>query len=605
MDPNRDGFLKVYHVISLAVALSLTTLSPTAARGAVDVGDTKQLFIDDYLLADTSNVSFIVNPAQCLGPVLVPEHSWENWSLSYFNVLEDAGIYKMWYGCWEKPSRTRRICYATSTDGVIWDKPSLGLVEYQGSYNNNILPITFDDGGTVFIDPLADADARYKIMGNNPYPYIYTSPDGINFALVDSALLDMMADSHNPMFYDTRLGTYVAYLRSWNYLPEYDDGAIPNRTVSRVEISDPVAFWDYPPVDTHFYKFGDTRPPAISTELDVVMTLDTLDPPDADIYTSGVVQYMENDGLYLAFPSLFYHYPDPPVGEFYSSGILNVQLAVSRDGLNWRRYRTPYIDNTACGDSLRQIYIGLGMLKINDSLYQYLFGVDEIHGDTMKTSAYYRFGQRLDGFVSLDAGPLAGTAETVPLTFAGNSFELNYETTGEGYVLCELLDDAGQVIPGFSMNDADTLRGSETAGHVSWNGLRSLQSLQGAVTRIRWELREAKLYAFQFVNDPGLDASDDVSVPAALSLYQNRPNPFNPSTRIEYYMQRDGFVRLTIYNLSGQAVASLVQASQGPGTHVAEWNGTDASGRRVASGVYVYELTIDNSRLVRKMVLVK
>ncbi|MFH1699302.1 MAG: FlgD immunoglobulin-like domain containing protein [Candidatus Zixiibacteriota bacterium] len=575
------------------------------AQAPVDVGDMKQLFIDDYILADTSSVSFTVNPPQCLGPVLMPDNLWENWSLSYFNVLEDGGIYKMWYGSWDWPNQTRRICYATSTDGVTWDRPNLGLVEYQGSYNNNILPVVYDDGGTIFVDPLAAEDARYKIMGNNPYPYIYNSPDGINFTLVDSALLDMMPDSHNPMFYDTRLDKYVAYLRSWNFLPDYDNAAIPNRTVSRIEMLDPLSFWEYPPVDTHFYKFGDSRPPAISTELDIVMTLDSLDPPDADIYTSGVVQYMENGAVYLAFPSLYYHYPEPPTGEFYNDGILNIHLAVSRDGLNWKRYRSPYMDNIACGDSLRQMYIGLGMLKIDDSLYQYLYGVEQTHANALKTSAYYRFGHRLDGFVSLDAGLTVGTAETVPIAFSGNSLNMNFETSGNGYVLCELLDGSGGPIQGYSINEGDTLRGSSIAGHVSWNGQRDIESLQGVTVKIRWKFMDAKIYSFQFVNDPALDAVHDEPIPNQLSLGQNYPNPFNPMTRIEYNLQKGGYVNLTIYNLSGQIVKTLVNERQSAGVHTIEWDGMNYSGKIVTSGIYLYRISSDNKQIVKKMVLFK
>ncbi len=592
-------------LLSLVICCLIPALTSICTAQTIDVGNTKQLLIDGYFLADTSNVTFTVNPPECLGPVLLPDSPWESWTLSYFNVLEDAGICKMWYGAWEAPSRTRRICYATSADGITWTKPNLGQVEYQSSYDNNILPITFSNGGTVFIDPNAAPDSRYKITGNNPLPYMYTSPDGLSWTLIDSALLDMMPDSHNPMFYDTRLDTYVSYLRSWNFLPDYDAGAIPNRTVSRIEISDPEAYWDYPPVDTHFYKFGDAHPPAISTELDIVMTLDSLDPPDADIYTPGVIQYAENNSVYFAFPSLYYHYPDPPAGDFYNSGFLNVQLAVSRDGSNWTRYRTPYMDNNTCGDSLRQMYIGLGMLNINDSLFQYLYGVDEIHGDTLKTSAYYRFGQRLDGFVSLDAGMTVGTAETAPLGFSGNSLDLNYATSGSGYVLCELLDATGQVISGYSINDCDTLTGSEIAGQVSWNGIQGFETLRGDTIKIRWELYDAKLYAFQFVDDPTLNAGDDSQLPQTLSLSQNYPNPFNPSTRIEYCLQKSGRVNLTIFNLSGQIVKTLLNQRQSAGTHTVEWNGTDTSGQPIASGVYFYAISADNSQIAKKMVLVR
>lgn len=594
------------NVCIVLILASLFSLAAVHAQAPFEAGGTKQLFTDGFLIGDSAGVSFTVNPPLCQGAVLIPEYPWENWTLSYFNVMEDSGLYKMWYGCWEKPAMVRHICYAASPDGINWDKPDLGLVEHGGSFDNNILPVTFEDGGSLFIDPTADAGERYKLTGNNPLPQMYTSADGINFTLFDSVLLDMMPDSHNPMFYDKRLDTYVAYLRSWNYLPDYDDSTIPNRTVSRLVISDPMAYWEYPPVDTHFYKFGPTRPPAISDELDIVMTIDSNDAPDADIYTSGVVQYAENSSVYLAFPSIYYHYPEPPTGAFYNDGILNVQVAVSHDGLGWVRYRTPYIDNTACGDSLRQMYIGLGMIFANDSIYQYLYGVDETHGDSIKTSAYYRFAQRMDGFISLDAATTPGYARTIPMSFTGNALVVNYKTASGGYVLCELQDQMGNPISGFTNEECDTLRGSDISGRVSWSGNPGFEALRGTPVRIRFELLNTKLFAFQFVDDPALGVDDNGDVmPGVFSLNQNYPNPFNPATRIEYTLKKSGEVELVVYNISGQRIRTLVAAHQSPGEHAVEWDGRDEAGQAVASGIYFYQLSVGASHSTRKMMLVK
>ncbi|MBN2290373.1 MAG: T9SS type A sorting domain-containing protein, partial [Candidatus Glassbacteria bacterium] len=97
-------------------------------------------------------------------------------------------------------------------------------------------------------------------------------------------------------------------------------------------------------------------------------------------------------------------------------------------------------------------------------------------------------------------------------------------------------------------------------------------------------------------------------LPAAFSLAQNRPNPFNPSTTIEYSLpsgSNELQVSLTVFNLRGAVVAVLVYGLQSPGSYSATWDGTDLRGRPLPSGVYFYRLQAGNFSAVRKMVLVK
>ncbi|MDX9785045.1 MAG: M20/M25/M40 family metallo-hydrolase [Spirochaetia bacterium] len=91
----------------------------------------------------------------------------------------------------------------------------------------------------------------------------------------------------------------------------------------------------------------------------------------------------------------------------------------------------------------------------------------------------------------------------------------------------------------------------------------------------------------------------------SLSLDQNRPNPFNPSTLIAYSLPSAGRVRLEVYNLRGQLVNTLVDTDQLAGQHSAVWDGTDASGRSAASGLYLYRLSCGNQAVTRKMLLIK
>jgi hypothetical protein len=100
--------------------------------------------------------------------------------------------------------------------------------------------------------------------------------------------------------------------------------------------------------------------------------------------------------------------------------------------------------------------------------------------------------------------------------------------------------------------------------------------------------------------------TDPISIPAlSLSLYQNCPNPFNPSTEIRYSLPEKCRVRLEVYDISGRRMASLVDGVQASGSHPVVWNGVDERGSSVASGVYFYRLTAGKETISKKMVLLK
>ena len=90
-------------------------------------------------------------------------------------------------------------------------------------------------------------------------------------------------------------------------------------------------------------------------------------------------------------------------------------------------------------------------------------------------------------------------------------------------------------------------------------------------------------------------------------LGQNFPNPFNPETRIHYQLPTEGFVRLVVYNSSGQVVRALVDGVRRSGVHIARWDGLDEAGQAVASGTYIYRLEMpgEGLREIRSMSLVR
>jgi hypothetical protein len=99
--------------------------------------------------------------------------------------------------------------------------------------------------------------------------------------------------------------------------------------------------------------------------------------------------------------------------------------------------------------------------------------------------------------------------------------------------------------------------------------------------------------------------ADRKEVPAEFSLSQNFPNPFNPSTTIHYQLLMNSDVRLTIYNMLGQRVKTLVQARQPAGSYAVQWNGTNDAGAPVATGMYFYRLQVGDFVGTRKLLLMR
>ena len=101
------------------------------------------------------------------------------------------------------------------------------------------------------------------------------------------------------------------------------------------------------------------------------------------------------------------------------------------------------------------------------------------------------------------------------------------------------------------------------------------------------------------------EIGDLTPLPDRYSLEQNMPNPFNPSTAIGFQLPEAGMVWLAVYNLLGQEVRVLVNERRNAGTFIASWDGTDALGRHVATGVYLYRIQAGGFSATKRMLLLK
>ena len=107
-----------------------------------------------------------------------------------------------------------------------------------------------------------------------------------------------------------------------------------------------------------------------------------------------------------------------------------------------------------------------------------------------------------------------------------------------------------------------------------------------------------------YSNSVGADNRNEI-LPQRFALEQNFPNPFNPSTTIGYELPEDGLVNITIYNITGRHISTLVNSYQNAGYKSTQWNATNDSGEPVGAGLYLYRIEADNYAQTKKMILLK
>jgi hypothetical protein len=115
-------------------------------------------------------------------------------------------------------------------------------------------------------------------------------------------------------------------------------------------------------------------------------------------------------------------------------------------------------------------------------------------------NALRRYTLRLDGFVSVNAPLSGGELLTKPLIFTGNKLTLNFATSAAGDIRVEIQDENKHALAGFQLDECAPIFGDTPARTVSWNGGSDVSRLAGKTVRLRFVLRDADLYALQFVS---------------------------------------------------------------------------------------------------------
>ena len=307
-------------------------------------------------------------------PLLIAEKPWEDFQIAYVNVIRDGDDWHMWYGAYDhsyKDDSDGYLCYAHSTNGVTWEKPVLGLVEYGGNRSNNIViagpPIAGVHGHTVFVDSDAPAAERFKLVftkragkGKGEW-WVYggTSPDGIHWTLGDNPLLTRNSDTQTVCFRDG--DRYRLYVRMWS------DGLYRGRRL--VGYSESTRFGDFPdPV--------------------AVLSPDAQDPPDLNLYNSAATKL--RDGLYVMFPSAYH---SVKVGESID-GTVAAQLAMSTDGRTFQRSSRELFLPLGSGFDSKGLYVGPGAVpgERPGTWWIYYAGSTRGHDDKVDSQVQYDGG---------------------------------------------------------------------------------------------------------------------------------------------------------------------------------------------------------------------
>lgn len=510
-----------YLTIIYSLLLLITIADPIHSQ-PINIGNRRQVFIDNKFMNVSKGVELMVHQPQKTGEFTIkPEHPWESGGIGpYSSVLKIDNTYHMWYHSmsttqWDTGHGCGAICYARSSDGINWVKPALGLIEYEGSRENNIVighgaagKTIGQDGGMVFYDPKAPDNQRFKlILGRVD---LYSSPDGIKWELTYPSVLSFKPDSlikhhldsQNIIFWDESINKYVAFGRK---------NTNKGRSIFRGE-------------SETLDKFP------IINDLPIVLTPDSLDLKYGDIhlvdyYMSAAIKYPWADNAYYMFPTAYFHYIPDYISEFKNgfprnAGPLHTQFAASTDGKIWHRYdRKPFINLGMKGEfdwaSTRTFY-GIVPALNDREMYMYYRASDWLHGwdrdernknlmaevdlgANENIAVISRVIIRRDGFVSVHGAYTGGEFITPQLKFTGNQLLLNVNTSATGIVRVEILDANGVPIDGYSMEDCDRIHTTNEINRVvSWKGKSDVSILSDKPVCLRFEIRDADLFAFQF-----------------------------------------------------------------------------------------------------------
>ena len=447
-----------------------------------------------FLLLNDANVAAAANMALQVGtvtkhsenPLFVEENPWERrFDNLYGNIVFDRhrGLYQCWYSPFivahsahgmTLPQRLSSpfeghaeqemgVCYAQSRDGITWEKPNLGLVEYEGSERNNLVLRGVHGSGIFRDDSEEDASRRYKALFQGLR--VSFSPDGIDWSMPQKINCQLAGDTHNNAMWVPRLKKYVAFTRDWIKTDRELVGAESKtnhgwcRRLARIESSDFVN-WSEPTVviDAECWE-----------EQPYAMTVF----PHGDAYLGLLVIHDQvSDRAWT-------------------------ELAYSDDTLTWQRIDA---GNALIGCSDTEldydygcVYACAGPVFLDEEVRLYYGGSDWLHFG-WRNGCLALATLRADGFAGYSQvkQDRPGVLRTNLMDYGGEEIQVTADVMPQGSIIVKLLDHKDQVIAENSVN------GSTTDGVVlPASSLATTPEMSRA--RLEFTVVSAQLFSFVLV----------------------------------------------------------------------------------------------------------
>jgi len=435
----------------------------------------KHVFIDDAIVDTMLGVQITLNQPygkeEIIKDFTIAKSAWRP------SVYDVDGVVHLaipeGYG-----SSTGTTFLATSPDGLNFtmQNPLITDSPLYGSF--------FKD-----LNPDVHPQEQYKVNAfvANRGMYFYVSPDGVNWRRNETCQLALRSGGEGECFWDDQRGRYASYLKRDSSFDDDECADASGRVAVGFWSDEILKGWPFNHLVTPYFEGY----PFPSVTCEGPVSFDST--AAGQVYRTRAIKYPWAQDVYLAF--LWRYGGD--------DGPRHVDLGVSRDGENWSFFGTNWYIPLGSAEEELSLY---GFIRRGHEIWQYVDEGGAHGGDDPRY--YYRYKQRLDGFVSLDAGGTTGTATTLPITFCGEELVLNVAATGSAKVA--ILDQSGTPIPGFTISDCDAISADSVEQVVTWNGNSDVSTLAGSIVRLQFEMQNAKLYAFQFTKFGDMDDDGDI-----------------------------------------------------------------------------------------------
>jgi hypothetical protein len=455
----------------------------------IDVG--RQLFVDDFLIESTTLKRTFHAPEYFAGnPIVKPDQPWESAGRGPAVMPFSDGVwfdpkdklFKMWYYAGHGGGQT---CYATSKDGIRWEKPKLDVEP-----DTNIVLKGGRDSNTVWLDHNAtDPEQRFKMAvyaGGGMFSLL-RSADGIHWTKAGDG---SKTGDRSSFFYNPFRERWVFSIRS---------GSKRGRSRHYWETKD---FFSFTP------QVSEKKEPVVwvasdnaDWKRDDLLSQPQLYNLDCAAYESVLL------GLFSVWRGDYRGAKQTPkaieLNQLGRPKQNSICVSFSRDGFYWdRSNRQPFCPvSEKMGDwnwgNVQSV--GGCCLVMGDKLYFYVSGRA---GKGYPGCNFHDAGAstglailRRDGFASMDGGNETATLTTRPVQFRGKHLFVNLAAP-KGELRVEALNRDGKVIQPFTRENCAPLRGDKTLQAVKWKGARDFSKLAGQPVKFRFHLKNGSLYAF-------------------------------------------------------------------------------------------------------------